>query len=155
MATYAEKLKDPRWQKKRLKVLERDGWACRGCFDSENTLVVHHLVYFKDKEPWDYPDVLLLTLCQECHEIERQHRPLVEQTLLDILKEKGFLCGDVAYLNGGFIGMKMMYVPDVMAAALGWGLRNPDIIQIILDEYFKSIASKPEKHAVDNPVDNL
>jgi len=27
--TYKEKLLDPRWQKKRLEVLERDGWACR------------------------------------------------------------------------------------------------------------------------------
>lgn len=26
--TYAEKLKDPRWQKKRLRILERDAFAC-------------------------------------------------------------------------------------------------------------------------------
>ena len=26
--TYKQKLKDPRWQKKRLKVLERDDWKC-------------------------------------------------------------------------------------------------------------------------------
>lgn len=27
--TYAEKLKDPRWQKRRLEIFERDDWTCQ------------------------------------------------------------------------------------------------------------------------------
>jgi len=36
--TYAEKLKDPRWQKKRLEIMERDEWTCQWCVDSESPL---------------------------------------------------------------------------------------------------------------------
>ena len=42
---YAEKLKDPRWQKKRLEILERDAWVCQKCFDTKSTLHVHHRIY--------------------------------------------------------------------------------------------------------------
>ena len=98
---YADKLKDPRWQKKRLKILERDNWTCRGCSDAKNTLAVHHLKYFPDKEPWECPDKFLLTLCEECHRQEREHRPFVEQAMLEFLQENGFLCGDLGVLNWG------------------------------------------------------
>ena len=30
---YSEKLKDPRWQKKRLEILERDNFRCQYCGD--------------------------------------------------------------------------------------------------------------------------
>lgn len=65
--TYAEKLKDPRWQKKRLLICERDGWKCRNCDDASKTLHVHHCHYVKGN-PWDTPDELLLTLCASCHD---------------------------------------------------------------------------------------
>ncbi len=68
--TYAEKLRDPRWQKKRLEILERDEWTCQLCGDKETTLVVHHRWYRKGKDPWDYPDNCLATLCESCHEQE-------------------------------------------------------------------------------------
>lgn len=65
--SYSEKLRDPRWQKKRLEVLERDGWKCTSCGDSEETLNVHHIFYIPKKEPWDMPNGLLITLCENCH----------------------------------------------------------------------------------------
>lgn len=64
--TYSEKLKDPRWQKRRLKIMERDGFKCMSCDNQHNTLNVHHCNY--SKEPWDAPDEDLATLCDECHE---------------------------------------------------------------------------------------
>ena len=67
MAGYGEKLKDPRWQQKRLRVFERDGWACTLCGDKDTTLHVHHLYY--EGAPWDVPDYALRTLCAPCHEI--------------------------------------------------------------------------------------
>ena len=66
--TYAEKLKDPRWQKKRLEIMERDEFQCRYCRSKENTLHVHHRHYRKGAMPWDYEDHLLVTLCEECHQ---------------------------------------------------------------------------------------
>jgi hypothetical protein len=66
---YKEKLKDPRWQKKRLEIFQRDEFKCKKCKDSTTTLCVHHLKYFKNKEPWDYDNKYLETLCIECHTI--------------------------------------------------------------------------------------
>ncbi len=65
--TYSEKLRDPRWQKLRLKILERDNWRCVLCSGADKNLQVHHVVYRK-KEPWDYPEYLYQTLCEDCHE---------------------------------------------------------------------------------------
>ncbi len=64
--TYAEKLKDPRWQKKRLKIYERDDWTCQKCGSTIKTLSVHHLKY-DGSEPWETKDEDLITLCENCH----------------------------------------------------------------------------------------
>ncbi len=82
--TYADKLLDVRWQKKRLYILERDGWACLECGCTDNTLHVHHNKYERGKDPWDYPDDVFETLCDPCHKKEhgliheptRKHEPL-------------------------------------------------------------------------------
>lgn len=68
--TYSEKLQDPRWQKKRLLIYERDNWKCVECGASNNTLHVHHKKYFKGANPWDYDDAYLATLCESCHQKE-------------------------------------------------------------------------------------
>jgi hypothetical protein len=64
--TYAEKLKDPRWQRKRLEVFSRDNFRCRICQDHERTLHLHHIKY-TTKDPWDEPDSNLRTICERCH----------------------------------------------------------------------------------------
>src|SRR5579863_9895576 len=63
--TYIEKLKDPRWQKVRLKVLERDQWKCVLCNDEKHNLQIHHIAY--KNNPWDIPIKFLKTLCENCH----------------------------------------------------------------------------------------
>lgn len=68
--TYAEKLRHPLWQKKRLHILERDGWKCRSCGTGEKNLQVHHVIYSRI-DPWQYDDAVLQTLCEDCHK-ERQ-----------------------------------------------------------------------------------
>lgn len=66
--SYYELLKHPEWQKKRLRVMERDGFACRECGDTQTTLNVHHGYYTKGAKPWEYPDESLRCLCEPCHE---------------------------------------------------------------------------------------
>ena len=66
--TYSEKLKDPRWQRKRLEIMERDNFQCRFCDDNEKTLNVHHGYYEKGLDPWEYKENTLYTICIECHE---------------------------------------------------------------------------------------
>jgi len=77
--TYAEKLKDPRWQKKRLKVLNRDEFTCQCCGDSKSTLHVHHFLY--EKNPWDVEDHALITICEKCHQFE--HIKNILQVIVD------------------------------------------------------------------------
>lgn len=69
MSTYQDRLKDPRWQRKRLEVFERFNFQCANCKDSASTLHAHHRYYIQGREPWDYPDVALVCLCDECHQI--------------------------------------------------------------------------------------
>lgn len=66
--SYSDKLKDPRWQKMRLEILERDGFACRKCEANDKTLHVHHFYYTKGAAPWEYEPSALITLCEDCHE---------------------------------------------------------------------------------------
>ena len=67
--TYSEKLKDPRWQKKRLEILQSFEFTCSFCGSKEKTLHVHHGYYKRGLMPWEYPDEAYHCLCFECHEI--------------------------------------------------------------------------------------
>lgn len=64
---YKHALKDPRWQKKRLEIFQRDDWQCQKCGDKKSMLAVHHESYIEGFEPWEYPSAMLTTLCEECH----------------------------------------------------------------------------------------
>lgn len=64
---YLNNLKDPRWQRVRLEVFQRDGWRCTRCGSGEKTLHVHHKRYLPGRWPWEYPTDLLATLCEVCH----------------------------------------------------------------------------------------
>ena len=77
--SYYEKLKLPLWQRKRLEIMERDLFTCVCCYGDEQTLNVHHHYYTKGKNPWEYPNDALVTLCENCHKN-------VEELRLDILK---------------------------------------------------------------------
>jgi 5-methylcytosine-specific restriction endonuclease McrA len=68
--TYAEKLKDPRWQKKRLEIMQRDEFTCQKCGNKEQTLHIHHKTYEFGNDPWDYEDKNFITLCDYCHSNE-------------------------------------------------------------------------------------
>lgn len=65
--SYSEKLKHPKWQKKRLEILERDEFTCKNCGDSSSELHVHHIKYVFNTEIWDYENQYLITLCKVCH----------------------------------------------------------------------------------------
>jgi len=66
---YYEKLKDPRWQKKRLEIMGRSNFKCENCGDSKTELHVHHIKYEYGKNPWEYDEDDLIALCSECHKV--------------------------------------------------------------------------------------
>jgi hypothetical protein len=96
---YSKLLRDPRWQQIRLRVFERDGWRCRGCSSKTNTLAVHHLFYVKGRKPWEYDLADLMTLCEDCHNMEYEERRGFEEELLEALKVLGWLADDIDMLT--------------------------------------------------------
>jgi len=65
---YSEKLKDPRWQKKRLEILSQNNFTCQYCGNTKETLHVHHYIY--TGEPWEVKDGDATTLCESCHKMQ-------------------------------------------------------------------------------------
>lgn len=68
LSAYAKLLRDPRWQRKKAIICERDDWKCRGCGETEKNLQVHHKSYIRGLKPWEYEDRFLVTLCEDCHQ---------------------------------------------------------------------------------------
>lgn len=87
---YADQLKKPQWQKKRLDILNRDGFTCKACGDKETTLHVHHFKYQKGKLPWEYPDTNFITLCESCHEEEELFVKLQHEGFIKISRYSDF-----------------------------------------------------------------
>jgi hypothetical protein len=81
---YLKKLKDPRWQKKRLEIMKRDEWKCRFCGDKSTTLNIHHLEY--KGEPWESPNEKLITVCEDCHEIIEILKSSLSDTEIENIK---------------------------------------------------------------------
>lgn len=76
--TYSDKLKDPRWQKKRLEIMQRDGFQCVNCHDKEKMLNVHHIRYDK-KGIWHGDDHYKITLCESCHKLAEETKRQFEE----------------------------------------------------------------------------
>ena len=98
-AEYAELLKKPQWQKRRLQMLEKADWRCVECGAEDQQLHVHHKRYIAGAKPWEYGDEDLAVLCEQCHEkahgIEPEHprpgmrrnRPSTTNTLLRLVMQ--------------------------------------------------------------------
>ena len=114
---YAEKLRDPRWQKKRLIILQRDEFTCQSCFDSNSTLHVHHRFYESDCEPWDYDDEILITLCEYCHDVETTDMREAIARLSKAFKRK-WLSHDIAIIADAVERMQLRHIPQVAASAI-------------------------------------
>lgn len=69
--SYGALLFRTEWLKKRAEIIERDK-CCVICQNIKNLQIHHRQYHFvvtenKFKLPWDYPDFLLITLCESCH----------------------------------------------------------------------------------------
>ena len=79
--SYYDLLKHPKWQKKRLKIIEEAGFECQNCGSKDDTLPVHHLYYEKDKAAWDYPEEALQCLCEKCHKEAKELQALLNEQI--------------------------------------------------------------------------
>jgi len=96
--SYSQKLKDPRWQRRRLEVFERDNFSCVVCRCKTKELQVHHVDYIPGVDTWEYPLDMLMTLDVDCHK-EQQGRHILESNLAKTLRMKGFLFSDLLALS--------------------------------------------------------
>jgi hypothetical protein len=81
--TYREQLLDPRWQRKRLEMLEAASWECSSCGGGKITLHVHHRRYFKGRMAWEYSNEELEVLCKDCHAEKHAHEELLARVLAE------------------------------------------------------------------------
>ena len=63
---------EPKWRAKREEILKRDLNSCVVCKGNVGLQVHHRQYHFivrqhQFKLPWDYPNELLITLCESCH----------------------------------------------------------------------------------------
>ena len=79
---YADQIKDPRWQKKRLEILKRDEFTCQQCGNKELTLHVHHKHYNKGAKIWEYENWELTTLCENCHSEKHNKKEIINNFFL-------------------------------------------------------------------------
>ena len=106
-SSYSQKLRDPRWQKKRLIIMDRDKFTCCNCGESEQTLNVHHCYYEAGREPWDYPEASLITLCESCHESETAYAADAKRNFIKLLCQKGFMAEDFIDLSVKFLNLDL------------------------------------------------
>jgi hypothetical protein len=147
---YSEKLKDPRWQKKRLEIFERDKWTCQFCGDTESTLVVHHLEYIPGREPWEYDNSYLLTLCEGCHETDREERPTAEKALLITLKLRGYQAHHIKRLVNGFYYLKTDKSPEVISSIIERFFQNEDLMGLVEYVYSELLKIESETKGREN-----
>lgn len=138
---YSKKLLDPRWQKKRLEILNRDNWCCQICGDDQNTLHVHHRRYIPNREPWDIPNELLATLCAACHESETNELEPAVHDLVAMVKEK-FFSSSVQQLAEAFHALEIHYECGVTASVIKYHLCDKDRYLKLEEEYFKYLSEK-------------
>lgn len=96
---YSEKLKHPKWQKKRLEVLEKANFTCELCGETEVPLHVHHKTYQKNKDPWEYHTSLLAAYCSDCHKWVEEQKAEIKR-VVDLCDPDNYpkMLGVVRYL---------------------------------------------------------
>jgi len=174
---YAEKLKDPRWRARRLEILERDGHACRGCgahdplppepeedgYVEEDLdppepvrLEVHHKYYEWGKDPWDYPNNALITLCEMCHDTETAYQKEAAQKFLRVVQTR-FLSKDIFKLTHAFERMSIPFRDSAKAARLlTWALTEPRIMHSLAHAYEnRNTEPKPTSAFIDDLMETL
>jgi hypothetical protein len=140
--SYFDLLKDPRWQKKRLEIFQRDEFMCQECFSPDKTLHVHHIKYV-GKFPWDTPDLYLVTLCDKCHADEERVKKI---DLLSELDDCG-LTRESVHRIIQYIAFKVKkYTPEYRSPF--WALHNEVLRNIVVTEELDELSDYVTKGIV-------
>lgn len=148
--SYANKLKDPRWQRKRLEILQRDKWTCQRCGATKNTLHVHHRIYSPDKEPWEEDNSRLVTLCEWCH-ISEDSEGWADslKTMIHALKDRMWaglaheLACAIGLMEPSTVNTKEMHR---IVCLISWLLANPEDRMWIQQASIERLKERGDKH---------
>lgn len=134
-SSYFEQLKHPKWQKKRLEILQLNEFTCEECGADDQTLHIHHSYYEKGRAPWDYPESSLHCLCAACHQRIQNSQSLLQRQIgrLDL--------SDTEVMIGYAMGLEFRAYPVVrlrvfsyaVAQGIGdaWGVTPEQIIEAL------------------------
>lgn len=87
-------MKSPKWQKRRLEIMNRDNFTCQLCGDKDTMLNVHHLCYHNDKNIWEYDDWEMITLCENCHKEEHSSQASILD-YIESIKSRGVTMSEI------------------------------------------------------------
>ncbi|MDO9106716.1 MAG: HNH endonuclease signature motif containing protein [Methylovulum sp.] len=88
--SFFAKYKDPRWQRKRLEIMEASDFKCENCGTNDKTLNVHHKSYKKNHAPWEYENYELECLCEDCHSYRHNIKDRLTSALHDFKTNPNF-----------------------------------------------------------------
>lgn len=118
---YKDKLKTKEWYQRRSSILKRDKYKCTKCNSTKN-LHIHHKAYVIGRDPWEYTDEYLITLCNICHKKEHKGKEIKEfivktlpeyiKTERKIIKETHKQTGQI-YEFGKYRGLPFEGVSDI------------------------------------------
>lgn len=137
--TYSQLLKDPRWQKRRLEIMQRDNFTCQICGHNDKPLHVHHVCYDKKLKPWEYNDGQLITLCEDCHKEEHESYSNIIDWIR-YLRERGILMIEIESIF------------SIIEICVG-GLKQPDAILRIVGGPNEESEEKQDWWGLDSPGD--
>lgn len=122
--SYSEKLKDPKWQRKRLEILDRDDFTCQSCGSKDKTVHVHHKKY--QGEPWEVDSKYLVTLCEDCHEGQSHESKQYYELFFETFLGSSFLADDLRQLAWGLSELKMQESRSKMALVYAFALADEE-----------------------------
>lgn len=126
--SYADQLRHPNWQRKRLEVLERYGFSCCACGSKEKTLHVHHKQYIKGRMAWEYELENFEALCEDCHKATHNDKERLESIIAQYPSEMYGMLADLLvgfgeeYVNAE--QWEFVQEPIAQAGRLAWFLQG-------------------------------
>ena len=135
MSKWSSAFRDSRWQRKRLEIMERDGWACQSCGASGEgvTLNVHHAYYEAGRAPWEYDPDVLNTLCEVCHtRIHHLQKVLMKCVIRENATE--VLECLIGYADGGYgpaRHVSIHYATGFVGARIASRMCESDILALV------------------------
>jgi Zn finger protein HypA/HybF involved in hydrogenase expression len=134
---FGDQYKHPLWQKRRLEIMESNGFECEKCNSADKTLNVHHKQYFKGRMLWEYSDDELSCLCEDCHKSEHDVLNGIKELLTHVSADQAY--GLLAGFFGRYTSLPAKKIEEVMsiapfAFASGFAI---SLSQCDMDEFYK------------------